>query len=160
MLSVPPVPRCETAGGRSTRMIIDSASYVTTPSTSPPNELRHIFSSHDTHHKIPDIEALTEIDQVLRQQLEQRETGSHLNGNLAPAGAEGMPAQKSNKEANTTQGPGRQGIIPPHMLESISKSEAASARSRESAKQTLLSSMPLKVNSVVQEETSLRSTWQ
>jgi hypothetical protein len=35
-----PQPRYETAGGRASRMIIESSSYQTTPCNSPPNEIR------------------------------------------------------------------------------------------------------------------------
>ena len=60
-----PYPRYESAGARSTRMIINSASYETTPTDSPPNELRHVFSAQDTHHKVPDIGALVEAERAL-----------------------------------------------------------------------------------------------
>jgi hypothetical protein len=74
-----PHPHYETAGARSTRMIIDSASYVTTPCDSPPNDLRYVFSDQDTHHKVPSVVALAKADQLLLESQEPRNCISSHN---------------------------------------------------------------------------------
>ncbi|RFU24555.1 hypothetical protein B7463_g11783, partial [Scytalidium lignicola] len=58
-------PQFQTAGARSTRMIIESASYETTPSESPPNEYHCVFNAQDCHHNVPPVAALAAIDQSL-----------------------------------------------------------------------------------------------
>lgn len=58
-------PRYDTAGARSTRMVIDSASYETTPTESPPNEYRCVFNARDCHRNVPTIEALAAVERSL-----------------------------------------------------------------------------------------------
>ncbi|KAH8817287.1 hypothetical protein F5884DRAFT_853710 [Xylogone sp. PMI_703] len=58
-------PQYQTAGARSTRMIIESASYETTPTESPPDEYHCVFSAQDCHHSVPSVETLAAIEQSL-----------------------------------------------------------------------------------------------
>jgi hypothetical protein len=146
LLNLPPPPRYETAGARSTRMIIDSASYTTTPSCSPPPEPSHVFSAYDTHRKVPDVASLTEAGHVLEQQMNQNKLGQHITS--YPAHTE-LPALEISSDKEDTQSdrrPHHQGIIPPYMLQAIAASEAAGPQARASAEQTLLSSKPAKDN--------------
>jgi hypothetical protein len=116
----------ETAAARSTRMIIESASYETTPCSSPPDELRHVFSAKDNHHKVPDVATQTEADRVLQEQLRQQEVGNR--------------AHRSTDGGEVPRKHDHQSIIPPYMLQAISGSEAAGPQARASASQTLASS--------------------
>ena len=129
-LNLPPPSRYETAGARSTRMIIDSASYTTTPCSSPPSEPSHVFSAYDTHHKIPDAAALTEAGHMLEQQMNQNEPGRYI---ISCAAQAELPEHAPS---------GRKGIIPPYMLRAIAASEVAGPQARASAEQTLSSSNP------------------
>jgi len=142
LLNLPPAPRYETAGALSTRMIIDSASYTTTPSRTPP-EPSHVFSAYDTHRKVPDVAALTEAGHVLQKQKNQNEVGHYITSH--PAQAE-VPVLQIHSDAASDRTRHLQGIIPPYMLQAIAASEAAGAQARASAEQTLSSSKPAKHN--------------
>ncbi len=63
--------RYETAGGRSTRQLIDSASYNTTPSSSPPNELLHVLSAQDCHHAELSVAAFADADHAVLEKTAQ-----------------------------------------------------------------------------------------
>jgi hypothetical protein len=130
-------PQYETAGARSSRMIIDSASYNTTPSSSPPNERSHVFSAHDCHHKAPDAAALAEADR-LQQLLRQQELKCQADS--GPAMVPGTKEENVHRERR----PFPQGIVPPYMLQAIANSEAAGPQARASAEQTLLSSKAIR----------------
>ncbi|RFU27774.1 hypothetical protein B7463_g8559, partial [Scytalidium lignicola] len=58
-------PQYQTAGARSTRMIIESASYETTPTESPPDEYHCVFNAQDCHHSVPSVDTLAAVDQSL-----------------------------------------------------------------------------------------------
>lgn len=151
LLNLPPPPLYETAGARSTRMIIDSASYTTTPCSSPPLGPSHVFSASDTHHKVPDVAALIEADHVLEQLMNQNKLGQYITS--CPAQAE-LPAIQISKDTENASGDRNrhvQGIIPPYILHAIATSEAAGPRARASAEQTILSSGPAKDNRVSKE---------
>jgi hypothetical protein len=137
LLNLPPPPRYETAGAQSTRMIIDSASYLTTPCSSPPPEPSHVFSANDTHRKVPDVAALTEAGHVLEQQM---------NPNDCAVQAE-LPEHAPIDRIRHLQG-----IIPPYMLQAIATSEAAGPQARASAEQTLSSSKPATHNRALKED--------
>jgi hypothetical protein len=144
LLNLPPPPRYETAGARSTRMIIDSASYSTTPCSSPPPEPSHVFSANDTHRKVPDVAALTEAGHVLEQQMNPNELGRYITSCAVQAELpEHAPIDRTRH---------LQGIIPPHMLQAIATSEAAGPRARASAEQTLSSSKPATHNRASKED--------
>jgi hypothetical protein len=141
LLHLSPPPQYQTAGAQSTRMIIDSASYTTTPCSSPPNETSHVFSANDAHHKVPDDVALAEADNVLRQQIKQDEPATLQS--KTPAKPDRSVIQRSIIEPGRATGDRnshKQGIIPPYMLQAIARSEAAGDQARASAEQTLLSS--------------------
>jgi hypothetical protein len=142
LLNLPPAPRYETAAARSTRMIIDSASYTTTPSRTPP-EPSHVFSAYDTHRKVPEVAALTEAGHVLQQQINQNDLGHYVTS--CPAQVE-QPAVQIRNDAPSDRTRHRQGIIPPYMLQAIAASEAAGPQARASAEQTLSSSKTAKRN--------------
>lgn len=146
LLSLPPLPRYETAGGRSTRMIIDAASYTTTPCSSPPPEPSHVFSAYDAHRKVPDVAALTEAGHVLEHQRDQNELGLHNTSSTAKAELVAPQTSNSKEHAPSGQTRHRQFIIPPYMLQAIAASEAAGSQARASAEQTLLSSKPTTQN--------------
>jgi hypothetical protein len=141
LLNLPPAPRYETAGARSTRMIIDSASYSTTPSCSPPPEASQVFSPYDTHRKVPGVAALTEAGHVLEQQMNQNELRHHITSSAAQSE---VPALQRSVDAPSDRARHRQGVIPPYMLQAIATSEAAGPQARASAEQTLSSSKPAK----------------
>jgi hypothetical protein len=147
LLNLPP-PRYETASARSTRMIIDSASYTTTPCSSPPSEPSHVFSAYDTHRKVPDVATLTEAGHMLEQQLDQNKLGRYLTGCAAKAE---LPALQISNETPSDQTQHCRGIIPPYMLQAIATSEAAGPQARASAEQTLLSSKLAKYNRASEE---------
>jgi hypothetical protein len=140
LLNLPPPRRYETACGQSTRMIIDSASYTTTPCSSPPPEPSHIFSAYDAHHKVPDAAALTEADHVLEQQMHQNEIGQNITRNSAQLETSTLHISNSKEHTPSDRTHHHQGIIPPYMLEAIATSEAVGPRARASAEQTLLTS--------------------
>ena len=140
LLNLPPPPRFETAGALSTRMIIDSASYTTTPSRSPPFEPSHVFSAYDTHRKVPDVATLTEAGHVLDHQVNQNELGSYISSCAAQTGLPTLQISDDVSSDRTWQY--RPGIIPPYMLQAIATANAAGAQARASAEQTLSSSQP------------------
>lgn len=142
LLNLPPPPRYETAGARSTRMIIDSASYATTPCSSPPSEPSHVFSAYDSHHKVPDVTALTEEGHVLDQQMNQNDLRHHIASCAAQAELPALRISLDKEHAPSNGTRHRQGIIPPYMLQAIANSEAAEPQARASAEQTLSSSKP------------------
>jgi hypothetical protein len=149
LLNLPPAPRYETAGARSTRMIIDSASYSTTPSCSPPPEPSHVFSPYDTHRKAPGVAALTEADHVLEKQMNQNELGHYITSSPAQSKA---PALQISVDAPSDRIRHRQGVIPPYMLQAIAASGAAGPQARASAEQTLSSLNPAKHNRASNED--------
>jgi hypothetical protein len=135
LINLPPPPRYETAGARATRMIIDSASYTTTPGSSPPSEpASHVFSAHDAHGKVPDIAALAEADRMLEHQMDQGGRGQ-LPVLQVTDDTDCAPSDRTRSR----QG---QGIIPPYMLHAVAASEAAEPRVRASTEQTLSSLKP------------------
>jgi hypothetical protein len=140
LLNLPPPRRYETACGQSTRMIIDSASYTTTPCSSPPPEPSHVFSAYDAHHKAPDVAALTEADHVLEQQMHQNEMGHYITRNSAQPETSALQISNSKEHTPNDRTQHHQGIIPPYVLEAIATSEAAGPQARASAEQTLLTS--------------------
>lgn len=60
------------AASRSTRMIIETASYSTTPSYTPPSGASHTFSATDHHNALPTVEALEAAAQALERSLQER----------------------------------------------------------------------------------------
>lgn len=76
-------PRYETAGGRASRMIIESSSYQTTPCSSPPNEFRD--SSH-----VPVEPAIGVTDTGTRRRPGQEDYEHHVtrSPNKAASGEE------------------------------------------------------------------------
>jgi hypothetical protein len=134
----------ETAGGQSTRMIIDSASYSTTPCDSPPNELRHVFSAGDSHRKEPDVTALTEAEHSLREKTQMRPIEGEGRGGRSNNYEQALALNSMNgdrKEGGLPKHHGRYGMgfVPPYILDAVAKSEVAEPQTRESARQTLAS---------------------
>jgi hypothetical protein len=146
--------RYETAGGLSTRQIIDSASYNTTPTSSPPNELSYVFSARDSHRAEPSVAALADADRAVLEKSAQPMRRNSSGGNYVQAQllAEEEARKRSLDEGRRGEGEGMgkgergseharapHGIIPPYMLKSIAASEKAGPQARESARQTLAS---------------------
>ena len=152
LLNLPPPPRYETAGGLSTRMIIDSASYTTTPCSSPPSEPSHVFSAYDTHHKAPDVAVLAEAGHVLERQMHQNELGHYIPSSAAQVEPPAIQISCNQEQLLDDRGRYRQGIIPPYMVHVIANSEAAGSQARASAEQTLLSSKSTKHNPALKED--------
>lgn len=146
LLNLPPPPRYETAGGLSTRMIIDSASYTTTPCSSPPSEPSHVLSAYDTHRRVPDAAVLAEAGHVLERQMHQNELGHYVPSSAAQMEPPAIQISYNQEQLPNDRGRYRQDIIPPYMLHVIANSEAAGSQAQASAEQTLLSSKSTKHN--------------
>jgi hypothetical protein len=139
-LNLPPAPRYETAGGLSTRMIIESASYTTTPRSSPPPEPSHVYSANDNHHRVPGVAALTEANHLLERQLHQGEIGHYAASHKIQAQPPNLEIGQNKDGALNNRIQHSQGIVPSYMLHAIATSEVAGLQARTSAEQTLLSS--------------------
>jgi hypothetical protein len=149
--------RHETEGGLSTRQIIDSASYNTTPADSPPNEFSDVFSAQDSHRAEPSAAALADADRAILEKTAQPMRRNSSSGNYVHALQDARKrsldrerGEEKGKEERERQGHNANehvhehahaphGIIPPYMLKSIAASEKAGRQARESARQTLAS---------------------
>jgi hypothetical protein len=61
----------ETSAGRSTRMIIESSSYVTTPCDSPPDDLRSAYANRGDNNIAGITEGLAQVNVLLCASIEQ-----------------------------------------------------------------------------------------
>lgn len=154
LLNLPPAKRYETAGARSTRMIIDAASYSTTPTDSPPSEISHVFSAHDAHRSAPDLAAQTEAGHVLDHQVDQSELGTYITsyGAQAEVPTHQVTGEMERAPSDRAWSRQHQGFISPYMLKAIANSEAAGPQARASAEQTLLSSKSATHSRVLKED--------
>ncbi len=152
LLNLPPLQRYETAGGQSTRMIIDSASYTTTPCSSPPPEPSHVFSAYDTHHKVPDVAVLTAAGHMLDRQMHQNELGYYIPNSATQVELPTLQTSGNMEQAPTDPTRHHQGIVPPYISQMVANSEAAGSQALASAEQTSSSSKLAKHIRAAEEE--------
>jgi len=74
----------QTSAGRSTLMIIESSSYVTTPGDSPPSDVQSAYPDHSDDYNATIAEALSHADSLLRASIKRDEKSRLISSETNP----------------------------------------------------------------------------